>query len=187
MKKTFLAFALFIAVMATQTQAFAQKFSTREGHISFFSKSSMEDIEANNHKVSSVIDAATGKMEFAVLMKSFVFEKALMQEHFNENYVHSDKFPKSTFKGEIENLSSVNLSKNGTYDTEVKGNLTMHGVTKPVSAKGTVTVKDGNIIAKSKFKVKLADYDIVIPAVVKDNISETVEITVNNKYTPLAK
>src|SRR5687768_4455396 len=103
------------------------KYFTKTGKISFYSKAPMEDIEAKNKTVAAVMDIKTGALQFSVLMKSFEFEKALMQEHFNENYVESDKFPKADFKGSVVNNSSVNYSKDGTYNTMVKGKLTIHG------------------------------------------------------------
>ena len=114
MKQTFL--TLLLATVLSLTAVMAQdKYFTKSGHISFFSSTPMENIEGNNTTASSVLDARSGKMEFAVLMKAFKFEKALMEEHFNENYVESGKYPKATFAGAITNFSGVDLKKNGTY------------------------------------------------------------------------
>ncbi|MBC8172938.1 MAG: YceI family protein, partial [Chitinophagales bacterium] len=153
--------------------------------ISFYSTASVENIEAHNKKATAVVDTKTGAMEFAVLMKAFEFEKALMEEHFNENYVESDKFPKATFKGKIDNLSSVNFSKDGTYAVTVSGDLTIHGVTKATTATGNFVVSGGKITGKSEFNILLADYKIAIPAIVKDNISEKVLIVVDLGLEPL--
>ncbi|HRI26478.1 MAG TPA: YceI family protein [Chitinophagales bacterium] len=183
MKKNWLFLALF-TVLAT-ANVFAQgKFFTKNGHIDFFSATPMENISANNDKVVSILDTETGKLDFQVLIKAFEFEKALMQEHFNENYMESDKFPKSTFKGQIVNLSDVNFSKNGTYQVKVSGDLTIHGVTKAVQAPGTITVKDGTITATSKFTVAVADYNIEIPKLVKDNIAKNIDINLSMNYQP---
>lgn len=189
MKTLSVLFAFFMAfVMAAPTALQAQdKYFTKDGTISFFSATSMEDIEAANNKVTSVMEKSTGKIEFAVLMKGFTFEKALMQEHFNENYVESDKFPKSTFKGTITDIANVNFAKDGVYNVTVSGDLTLHGVTKPVTAKGTIEVKGDNLLAKSTFKILLSDHGIAIPAVVKDNISKSIEIRVSMPYKPLVK
>ena len=140
----------------------------------------MEKIEAKNNKVSSVIDTKSGKVEFAVLIKSFHFEKALMQEHFNENYMESDKFPKSTFAGNITNLKDINFTKDGTYKANVSGKLTIHGVTKDVATAGMIKVKGGVVNVTNTFRVKLADYGIEIPSVVKDKIAKDVEIIINS-------
>ena len=107
-----------------------------------------------------------------------------MEEHFNENYMESGKFPKSEFKGKITNLADVNFAKDGEYAVKVAGNLTMHGVSQPVTADGTITIKGGKISAKSKFIVKLADFKIDRPSVVADKISEKATITVDASYEP---
>src|SRR5437868_7178645 len=114
------------------------RFITKNGKIFFSATSSMEKIEAKNEKATSVLDVSTGALEFAVLMKAFTFEKALMQEHFNENYAESDKFPKATFKGNVVNIKSVDLNKNGTYNVKIKGIMTIHGESKEVATDGTL-------------------------------------------------
>lgn len=156
----------------------AQKFFTREGKVSFYSDAPMEKIEAHNSKATAVVDTESGKMEFAVLIKAFQFEKALMQEHFNENYMESDKFPKALFKGEVANLDKVNFRKDGEYPVNVKGSLTIHGVTNDIEAPGKFTVKDGKVLANSSFTVLVADYKIEIPAVVRENIAKEVRIDI---------
>jgi polyisoprenoid-binding protein YceI len=163
------------------------KYFSRNGTISFISDAPLEKIDAINQKAASVIDTETGKIEFSVLMKAFEFKKALMQEHFNENYVESDKFPKATFKGEIENVSDVNWNEDGDYPVQLKGSMTLHGVTKEMVAKGVFTVKDGEVHGNSKFDIRLSDHDIGIPGVVKDKISEIVNITVEVDYKKLEK
>jgi len=115
--------------------ASGQKYMTKNGYIGLFSHTPLEDIKADNNQVASVLDASTGEIVFQVLLKSFHFQKTLMEEHFNENYVESDKFPKSTFSGRITNLSAIDFSKNGVYDVNVDGDLMIHGVTKKVTAK----------------------------------------------------
>jgi len=162
-----------------------QKFITKNGYIGFFSHTPMEDIKGDNNQVNAVLDISTGDMVFLVLVKSFHFEKALMEEHFNENYMESDKFPKSTFRGKITNLSSVDFSKPGKYDVTVNGDLNMHDVTNKISVKGTVEVVQGGVNASSKFNVVPEDYKINIPGVVRDNIAKTLEVTVNMKYAPV--
>jgi YceI-like domain. len=162
-----------------------QKYMTKNGYIGFFSHSAMEDIKGDNNQVAGVLDISTGEMVFQVLIKSFHFEKALMEEHFNENYMESDKFPKSTFRGKITNLSSVDFTKQGKYDVTVEGDLNMHDVTNKISAKGTVELVQGGINAVSKFNIVPEDYKITIPGVVRDNIAKTLEISVNMKYAPV--
>jgi polyisoprenoid-binding protein YceI len=173
---------LIIALVGFAFAANSQKMMTRTGKITFFSEASLENIEAVNNQVSSVINADNGDVAFSLLMKAFSFEKALMQEHFNEKYVESDKFPKATFKGTIQNYSSLKLSEKPTEVT-VKGTLTIHGVAKEVTYKGTLAkMSDGKLNAVSDFTIKLDDYKIAIPSAVQENISNTIKISVNMTY-----
>ena len=174
MKKLF----IFLTVIIAMNAHAQDRYMTRSAKIHFFSKTDMENIEATNIKGTSVVDTKTGQMEFAVLMKAFEFEKELMMEHFNENYVVSDKFPKATFKGMVLDIASVNFEKDGVYPVKIKGQLTLHGVTKDITADGNFEIKDGKVLGKSSFIITLADYKIVIPSVVKDNISKTIKIDV---------
>jgi len=168
-----------LLITAVSFSADAQKFITKTGHIKFYSDSPMEKIEAHNHQVNAALDAATGDFVFKVLMKSFEFEKALMQEHFNENYVESDKFPNALFTGKVVNIKDVNLGKDGTYEAQVEGKLTIHGVTQNVKTKGSFEAKDGKVAGKAKFIILLSDYNVKIPGTVTNNISKTIEITVD--------
>lgn len=163
--------------------ASAQKYLTKTGKVTFFSSTPMENIEAFNNEAASAIDTKSGDIVFQVPIKSFKFEKALMQEHFNENYMESDKFPRAEFKGKIADLSNVNFSKDGTYNVKSNGKLTIHGVTKDVSIPGTVVVKGNTATVNSKFNIKTADYNIAIPAVVEGKIAKNIEVTVNSVLT----
>jgi len=165
----------------------AQKYFTKEGTITFHSDAPLEKIEAINNSVTSVIDLESGRMEFAVLIKAFQFEKALMQEHFNENYMESSKYPKGTFKGQITNMDAINFSKNGTYQANIKGDLTIHGKTQSIETKGQFEVNQAQISGTASFVILVADYDIEIPNVVKDNIAKEVKIDVNCNYKELKK
>jgi polyisoprenoid-binding protein YceI len=165
---------------------FAQdKFYTKTGKINFYSKAPLEDIEAKNKTVTAVVDSKSGAIQFQVQMRGFEFEKKMMQEHFNENYVESSKYPKSEFKGTITNNSEINYTKDGTYTAKVKGKLTLHGVTKDVETTGTLKVNGGKIDANSTFNILLSDYNIKIPAVVKDKVSNNVKIVVSCLLEPL--
>jgi polyisoprenoid-binding protein YceI len=159
----------------------AQKYYTKNGKINFdaTSSSSPEKIEGVNRTATVVMDIKTGNLQFAVLMKGFAFERALMEEHFNENYVESDKFPKAEFKGSIINNSGVNYSKDGTYSVQVKGQLTIHGQTKEVKTDGKLVIRDGKINALADFDVLLADYNISIPGIVADKVAKTAKISVS--------
>jgi YceI-like domain len=167
-------------VFLLQVCAFAQtKLFTKTGTISFFSKTNVENISARNNKVLAVWELTSGKIEFSVLMKGFEFEKALMQEHFNEDYVESDKYPKATFKGVIENSNTIVLTADKTYSVKVNGSLTMHGITKQISTIATIKVKNGVASASAVLPVLLSDYNIKIPAVVADNINKKIDISIN--------
>jgi len=172
-----------IIISSTAVSGFAQKYMTRTGKVTFFSTTPVENIEAFNNETSGAVDAKTGEIIFIVPIKSFKFEKALMQEHFNENYMESDKYPKADFKGVILNKDEVNFAKDGTYNTRLKGKLTIHGVTKDVTLPGTVTVKGNSITANSKFNVKTADYGIKIHSMAAEKIAKEIEVTVNTILT----
>lgn len=175
--------SLIVIVMMLSAQlAIGQKYFSKNAKISFHSDAPLEKIEATTSTASTVLDASTGNMEWAVLIQGFQFEKALMQEHFNENYMESTKFPKAKFKGKIDNLSAVDFKKDGSYNVKVSGQMEIHGVTKPVNASGVINVKGGNISADSKFSVAVAEYGIEIPKVVADNIAKTVDINVHADY-----
>jgi len=178
MKRILILLTIFLASHSLN----AQKYLTKTGYINFFSSTPVEDINADNYKVSSAFDQSTGDLVFRLDMKSFEFKKKLMQEHFNENYVESDKFPHSSFKGKITNLDEVDFTTNGKYDVKVDGELTIHGVTNKVSAIGQFNINGENLFAKSEIKVKSADYDIVIPKLVRGKIAEELLIKVEMKY-----
>ena len=135
----------------------AQQFMTREGHVHFFSSTPIEDIEADNRQMSGLLDASTGDFAFQVQMRAFHFEKALMEEHFNESYVESEKHPKATFQG---NPSWENIPKDGQWhDVVAEGEFDIHGVTQPHRIEGTVQWADGAWVL-STFEVTLADHNI---------------------------
>ncbi len=163
----------------------AQKFITKNGYVSFFGHTHLEDIKADNNQVASILDTSNGELVFQVLMNSFHFERALMEEHFNENYVESEKFPKSIFKGKITNLTEVKFSKSGIYNVNIDGEIEIHGVAKPLSVKGTIEIVKDGIIAKSNFNIKPEDYNITIPGVVREKIAKEMEVTVEMNYSAL--
>ncbi len=174
--------AIVLICMCNITFMHAQKYLTRTGSISFFSEAPLENIEAYNNQVSGVVDLETGGMAFTLLMKAFTFEKALMQEHFNEKYVESQKYPKATFKGNIKDFDSFQLGSEPVV-IAVTGKLTMHGVTKELSVPATL-MKDinGNIEGKSVFNIDIQEYDIKVPSAVRKNIADNIEIKVNMVY-----
>ncbi|MEZ4983386.1 MAG: YceI family protein [Saprospiraceae bacterium] len=126
-------------------------------------------------------------MEWSVLMKSFAFKNALMQEHFNENYVESSKYPKAKFTGQIDNPDAVNFSKPGTYPVVVSGQMTIHGITKNISEKGTVKVEANGLLMDSEMMVLLSDYGIKIPSLVGDKLSNEVHVSIHAELKPFKK
>ena len=163
--------------------AVAQQFMTREGHVHFFSSTPIEDIEAHNRQMSGLLDASTGDFAFQVQMRAFHFEKALMEEHFNESYVESEAFPKATFKGRIASWERI-PNDGQRHDVVAEGEFDIHGVTQPHRIEGTVQWVDGVWKLQANFEVTLADHNIVIPAVVKDNISPVIAVDVEAQLLP---
>ena len=158
----------------------AQKYITRNGSVSFFSETPIEDIRALNKQTSCVLDINTGSFAFQVPIRGFMFKNALMQEHFNENYMESHDFPKATFRGGIENWLDFKLSKQ-SQDISVKGALTIHGVSKKISVSGTIRQDRDQIKGVAFFDISPSDYNIKIPRVVRDKIAKTIQISVNVK------
>lgn len=154
--------------------ALAQSYQSTESEVTFFSSAPMEDIKATNKKASSLFDATTGSIVFVVPMEGFQFRKSLMQQHFNENYLESDKYPNATFEGKV---TGYDLSKNGPQEAVAEGTMTIHGVARKVKIKGHLIQTSGVLKIDTKFPVKVADYDIDIPRVVFYNIAEVVEVT----------
>jgi polyisoprenoid-binding protein YceI len=175
MKKVILSLALMLVV----APAFAQRYMTRTGRLTFFSATPLQNIEGINNETACAMDVKSGDLDFIVPVKSFKFESALMQEHFNENYLESDKFPKAEFKGKINDLGGLYLNKDGTYPVHASGKLTIHGVTRDVIIPGRITMKNGAPLAEAKFAVKCADYGVKIPSVVASKIAEEITVTVN--------
>ena len=181
--KKFLCLVLILEIcLCSETQ---KRFFTKTGIVSFEASTPLETINPVNKSATSVIDITTGQIEFAVLIKGFEFSKALMQEHFNENYMESSRYPKSIFKGIITNLQSIAFSKDGTYPATVKGSLEIHGVKKEITVTGTITVSKDIIKSAAQFNVSISDYNISIPGVVRDKISKTAKVNVSCTYTPL--
>jgi polyisoprenoid-binding protein YceI len=179
-----IAIAIILALFSTEAMS-QDKCFTKNGKVTFFSKTPLEDIEAKNRNAVSVLDKTTGQVEVSLLMKGFEFDKALMQEHFNENYVESDKFPKSVFKGSVNDLKDLDFSKDGKYKTSVSGKLTLHGETKDITAPATFVVNNGNVSVSSEFNVILEDYKISIPSIASDKISKAIKIDLEFNYQPL--
>jgi len=183
MKKT--VFILLICFLGFQTAVCGQaRYFTKQGHISFFSEAPLENIEAHNEQVVSFIDMSTGDLVFSVTMKAFQFRKSLMQEHFNENFIESDTYPKATFKGRVMNIKAIELSGNHTYKVNITGVLTIHGVDKQIDTEGVLAIQDNKIQGKSTFTVTPQEFNIEIPLLVREHIAKRIDITVDMLYEP---
>jgi polyisoprenoid-binding protein YceI len=173
--------ALFVTFSAT-AQTTGKLVSTKT-HIKFFSTTPAENIEANNNIAVGTINKETGEVVFSVPMQGFEFEKALMQKHFNgEDFLNTKEFPKAKLLGKITNLEKVDFAKDGTYEANVQGDMTIKGVTKPVAEKGTLTLKGNTVEVQSKFNVTLGDYGIsFVKGKPSTNIAKSVEVTIHSE------
>lgn len=156
-------------------------FATKTAELTLFSEAPMENIEAVSKSAYGVINTDNGEIQFGVSIRSFRFRKSLMQEHFNENYMESDKYPSAKFKGKLN--TPIDVSKDGEYKVTATGDLEVHGVTKKRSISGTVKVSNGRLEINSVFTVKCQDHNIKIPALVFKNIAETIRITLRGTFS----
>lgn len=186
MKKTALLFAMIVLVANAKAQ---DKYFTKSGKLGFDATApkSPENIDAVNKSTLCVLDTKTGEIQFSCLMKGFEFDRALMMEHFNENYVESDKFPKTVFKGTIANNAAINYNKDGVYPAKVKGQMTLHGETKEIESEGKIINKAGKIQVEANFNLQFADFKVVIPQLVSDKVAKSAKITVDCLLEPLKK
>lgn len=164
-----------IALMGSGT-VLGQTFFTRNGYIGFFSKTPLEDIKAENRQVLAVIDLTKQQLAFTCLLKGFLFKKQLMQEHFNENYVESDEYPKASFEGQFSGAVGNLASKT---KINVAGDLTLHGVTKRINVTATLQMQGDKLLASSSFQLIPSDFDIKIPSLVRDKIAGQIDVAVN--------
>ncbi|MBA3665879.1 MAG: YceI family protein [Bacteroidetes bacterium] len=165
----------------------AQIYKAKDGGtiISFYSKSPLEDIDATNKGAIVVMNTNTSDLQVRVTIQNFKFKNALMEEHFNENYLESQKFPNAVFKGKIN--EKIDYTKDGDHKVTVTGKMEMHGVTKEETYEGTLSKKGNEITIKCKFKIKVADYGIKVPSLYVKNIAEVVDIDVHTVLEPFVK
>ena len=175
MQKLLLPFLLFAV-----TIAFGQsRYMTKSGSMSFeASQPTFEPIEAKHSAVSALLNAETGELAVLALVRGFRFPLALMEEHFNENYIESYQYPKTSFKGFITDFDKTTLSEQ-PQTVELIGELSMHGVTKAINVSATVTQTDELITLASSFSVKTSDFGIEIPSLVRKQINQNVQIEVS--------
>lgn len=178
MKKLIFCLIALISSLGVQSQ----KLTSEKSSVSFFSHASIEDIAAKTDKSTSIFNIGTGEVVFSIPVKDFEFEKALMKEHFNEKYMETEKYPKSTFQGKI---TGYEQTKSGEQAAHAVGKLIIHGVTKEIDVPGTIEILEGKAVMKSKFMIKLADYKIKIPTLLWKNIAEQVEVKIEFNYKTL--
>lgn len=179
---------LFILILlGASVGTYAQgKFIAKNAYISFFSSTPMEDILGESNEAVTILDAENGEVLVQAIMTTFHFKRALMEEHFNENYMESNKFPKTKFKGKIEGFTKEML-KAPVANIKITGQLNVHGVEKTITVPGTLGLENGKLVATSKFKVTPEDYGIVIPSLVREKIGKEMEITVKANYVPFGQ
>ena len=166
--------SLLLACILVGFSSMGQLYMAQNGEVSFFSKTPLEDIDATNKQVSSIINSATNEVAVQMRVTQFTFPNKLMQEHFNENYLESEKYPSATFKGKIKEV--VDLKVPGTYAITAVGTATIHGVTKPIEIKGTIVSTGQTLSFNGQFDVKLVDYKVDIPKIVFAKIAETIQV-----------
>jgi len=174
---------LLLLIIANYTKA--QIYLAKTCEISFFSEAPLENIKAVNKAAKPILNTATNDIQMKIVISAFVFEKPLMQEHFNENYMESEKFPEATFKGKIN--EQIDWKKDGEYKVTVTGVLKIHGVEKTRTLEGTVKIKGEEITIETKFNIHVADHNIKVPSMYVKNIAEDVEVKLNAVLEPFKK
>ena len=163
------------ALLVLSVNVYSQTYSSRTAFIGFYSKTPLEDITAENNQSFAIIDFTKKQLAVAALLKGFEFKKELMQTHFNENYVESDKYPKASFSGSINTIIKTDT---GQLEVQVTGNLMLHGVTKNITIPATLKISNGKLIGYAVFTIKPADYNISVPAIVRDKIATEINVEV---------
>jgi hypothetical protein len=166
-------------------QLHAQKYITKEGVIEIFSQTSLFTIEAKNQTVASILNTENGELVASTLVRSFKFREALVEEHFNENYMESHLYPKAIFKGKITNYTQVNFKADGTYEIKLEGELTLHGETRPLKTNGKLIIKAGKITGSTEFDVSLTNYKIKVEEQYKDRIKDDIKLVVHFDYSAM--
>jgi len=181
MRKT----GLFIILLMICSGLYSQIYIASSSEISFFSEATIENIEAVNKASKPILNTSTGDIQIKIPMKGFVFAKPLMQEHFNEDYAESEKFPDAFFRGKIN--EQIDYTKDGEYKATAAGKITIHGVEKEKTLEGTLIVKGGHIVLQTKFNIHIADYGIKVPSLYVKNIAEDVSVKLNATLDPYKK
>lgn len=176
--------AMFSTALLTGT-ALAQMFATSGGNTKFSASTPLENIEAENKKSQVILNTANNEIAIRMNMRDFVFPNKLMQEHFNENYIESEKYPTATFAGKVD--KAPDYTKDGQYDVSATGKFTVHGVTKERTIKGKMKIEGGKIIISSDFEVPLSDHKIDVPKVVFVKIAQIISVKTQYILAPYKK
>lgn len=174
-----------ITLLAISLNGFSQIYVSEKCKITFFSATALENIDATNSITRPVFNAKTGDFVIKAQQSAFVFKSAFMQEHYNENYVESEKYPYAIFKGKVK--ETIDYSKDGIHNVTMVGTLDIHGVELPRTINGTIIIKDGVIIMESKFDIKVADHKIKVPSLYIEKIAENVQVTFFTEMTLFKK
>ena len=175
------AFIMFFHCVSAQNKLY----SIRKSEFSFFSQAPLEDIEAKNTRANSIINTSNQELVVRIPVSQFQFSNKLMQQHFNENYMESEKYPYATFKGKIN--EELDFSKAGVYSVSASGTLNIHGVDQDRKLSGKLTVGENSLVLETKFEVMLIDHKIEIPKLVFKKIAEKIEVSANINYAPYTK
>jgi len=176
---------LLILSLLMTSKSFGQLYATQSGETNFFSETPVENISGTNNTVGAILNTATNEIAVSMKMTAFNFPNKLMQEHFNENYMESEKFPTGIFKGKIVEI--IDYTKNGTFDVTAKGQLTLHGITQARDLKGKLTIENQKINLVCGFDVKLTDHKIEVPKLVFAKISEIISVKSKFAFMPYSK
>jgi polyisoprenoid-binding protein YceI len=178
---------LLITLAGVSGKVFAQggMFATAGGNTRFSSETPMENIYAENKKTQVLLNTGTAEIAIRMNMRDFVFPNKLMQEHFNENYIESDKYPTATFSGKLD--QRIDFTKDGTYDASATGSFTVHGVSKNRTIKGKLKVEGGKVVISSDFEVALVDHKIDVPQIVFVKIAQSIKVKVEYILSPYKK
>jgi YceI-like domain len=174
----------FVQILICQAQ---EIYTAKNASVAFFAGTVMEDIDGKSKQIISFLNTKTGEVAVSIDNKSFKFKSNLMEEHFNENYMETEKYPKTEFKGKIDNVATINFTNPNFFDVTISGTLTTHGVSQPKTIQARLKNNNGVLEGTAKFSVVLEDHKIDRPKIVWQKLAEKIDITANLFYEPLKK